>query len=116
MLHASLIDMLIHEDGALRRGRRRSVEALTQTLQGYLGLGIMDVDTDPLRGDEIIPMTDEFGPRPVEGEALRQLIETEAAAKVGRQTQTAAKVQQKPARGAKPKARTDIRRLRAKLV
>jgi AcrR family transcriptional regulator len=29
MLHASLIDMLIHESGALRRGRRRTVEALT---------------------------------------------------------------------------------------
>jgi AcrR family transcriptional regulator len=33
MLHASLIDMLIHENGALRRGRRRTVETLTQTLQ-----------------------------------------------------------------------------------
>jgi AcrR family transcriptional regulator len=116
MLHASLIDMLIHEDGALRRGRRQTVEALTQALQGYLGLGIMDVDTDPLRGDEIILMTDEFGPRPVEGEALRQLIETEAAAKLSRQTPTATKVQQKPARAAKPKARTYTRHLRAKLV
>lgn len=116
MLHASLIDMLMHEDGALRRGSRRTLDALTQTLQGYLGLGIMDADTDPLRADAQIEMTEEFGPTPVEGEALRQMIESQAAAKQERQTPAAAESKPKAPQRPKPKARTDTRRLRAKLV
>jgi hypothetical protein len=91
------------------------VEALTQTLQGYLGLGIMDVDSDPLRGDEIIEMVEEFGPRPVEGEALAQAIETAAAQRDG---PSVAAGESKPKRSVrpKPKARADTPRLRAKLV
>jgi AcrR family transcriptional regulator len=115
ILHASLIDMLIHEDGALRRGWRQSVEALTQTLQSYLGRGSMEVDTDPLRGDEIIEMVEEFGPRPVDGEALQQAIEADGAKRDGA---SPAVGEPKPKRSArpKPKARTDTPRLRAKLV
>jgi AcrR family transcriptional regulator len=116
ILHASLIDMLIHEEGALRCGRRRTAEALTQTLQGYLGLCIMEADTDPLRGDALIEMTEELGSRPVEGKAPTQLIETEAAAKQVRQATSATEAKPKAARTPKPKARTDTRRLRAKLV
>jgi AcrR family transcriptional regulator len=115
MLHASLIDMLIYEDGALRRGRRRTVEALTQTLQGYLGLGIMDVDSDPLRGDEMIEMVEEFRPRPVDGEALAQAIETAAVKRDGSSPAVGGS-KPKGSDRAKPKARTDTPRLRAKLV
>jgi AcrR family transcriptional regulator len=112
MLHAALIDMLVHEGGALRRGRRRTLEALTQTMQGYLGLDVMKADKDPLKGDVVIEMDEELGPTPVEREALQVLIEREVA----RKSAPISAAEPKPASRPNPTARTDTRRLRARLV
>ena len=109
LLHAALIDVLMFESGALKRGRRRTLETLTQTLQGYLGLDIVEIDADPLRGDEAIQMDEELILRPVDPDALAAIMSAKDKAKPAPSA---------PAAKAKPraKARADTRRLRAKLV
>ncbi|MDP9103744.1 MAG: TetR/AcrR family transcriptional regulator [Pseudomonadota bacterium] len=105
MLHATAIDILHHDAGVLKRGRRRAADALAAMMQAYVGLPAAAAASgsgEP--ADEWIEIPEEFGPKLATAADIKK-----AQRRDERQRQS------DPAPKAKPTT-AGPRRLRARLV
>jgi AcrR family transcriptional regulator len=74
MVHATAIDILHHDAGVLKRGRRRTADALAVMMQAYVSLPVDEVPIEPgAHPDEWIEIAEEFGPKPASAADLSKV-------------------------------------------